>query len=102
MADDSRLLQWVDICQSCAEIFRELWEQGAALEDEGGPNRARLIEAAVNVVISGKIIERDGGFFVRRTAKKIRTQVEKACTEAGILKEVAITVRDTIENNPER
>ena len=76
MADDSRLLQWVDICQSCAEIFRELWEQGAGLEDEGGPNRARLIEAAVNVIISGKVIERDGGFLsgapLRRSGRELK------------------------------
>lgn len=83
----------IEASQRHAERFRRLWEAGAGLDD----NPVQLIDHAARTIYFCQIVQRDGGFLVKLSASNIRKKVEKAMTEAQLLKRVAIRLRELSE-----
>ena len=81
-----RVSQLMDECQGASQVWLMLWQSGEALKDE--PSDA-LIESAAGTVFAAQAIEKEGGFFVRRAARKIRKRIEHAMLEAQLSKALA-------------
>ena len=74
-----------------AESWRALWQMGEGLKES--PRDEFFHHGAVAIVLC-KMIEAKGGFFIRRSARKVRTKIERALIESGHLRETAQRLED--------
>lgn len=85
----------MNICQRNSQIFQSMWEAGAALEDD----TTQLVDVAARSVYAAAFLQENSGFFIKRTAKKIRKEIETAMTQAGLQRNLALRVKEITENS---
>jgi hypothetical protein len=87
------LIDMAEAGMEYSKLFKLLWESGEMLKEDP----TELIEAAALSLFYNNFVKRHGGFFMRRSAKKIIAQIERGMIEAQHSRAMAIRLKEITE-----
>lgn len=87
------LIDMAEAGMEYSKLFKLLWESGEPLKEDP----TELINVAAISLFYCSYVKRHGGFFMRRSAKKIIAQIERAMIEVQHSRAMAIRLKEITE-----